>query len=151
MLKTTPAEDQAGLAFIKFLASPAEGAYLTSQSGGLPSSPAQIGQPVLKQAESAKWYSVFANNLKYGQLRPLNPQWYTASSSLYTQISNAAIRREGHARPSAVHGRTPGRSGARPERLVLPLGTFARSSALRPMRPNFAVPCQPGEGCPSSQ
>jgi multiple sugar transport system substrate-binding protein len=89
LLKTTPAEDQAGLAFIKFLASPAEGAYLTSQSGGLPSSPAQIGQPVLKQAESAKWYNVFANNLKYGQLRPLNPQWYTASSYLYTQISNA--------------------------------------------------------------
>jgi multiple sugar transport system substrate-binding protein len=89
LLKTTPAEDQAGLAFIKFLASPAEGAYLTAQSGGLPSSPSQIGQPVLKQAESAKWYSVFANDLKYGQLRPLNPQWYTASSYLYTQISNA--------------------------------------------------------------
>ena len=89
LLKTTPAEDQAGLAFIKFVASPAQGAYLTAQSGGLPSSPAQIGQPVLKQAESAKWYSVFANNLKYGQLRPLNPQWYTASSYLYTQISNA--------------------------------------------------------------
>ena len=89
LLKTTPAEDQAGLAFIKFLASPAEGAYLTAQSGGLPSSPAQIGQPVLKQAESAKWYNVFANNLKYGQLRPLNPQWYTASSYLYTEISDA--------------------------------------------------------------
>jgi multiple sugar transport system substrate-binding protein len=89
LLKTTPSEDQAGLAFIKFLASPAEGAYLTQQSGGLPSSPAQIGQPVLKQAESAKWYNVFANNLKYGQLRPLNPQWYTASSYLYTEINDA--------------------------------------------------------------
>ena len=81
--------EESGKSIIKFLASPAEGAYLTSQSGGLPSSPAQIGQPVLKQAESAKWYNVFANNLKYGQLRPLNPQWYTASSYLYTQISNA--------------------------------------------------------------
>ncbi len=89
LLKTTPAEDQAGLAFIKFLASPAQGAYLTSQSGGLPSSPAQIGQPVLKQAEAGKWYSVFANNLKYGQLRPLNPQWYTASSYLFTEINDA--------------------------------------------------------------
>ena len=89
LLKTTSSEDQAGLAFIRFLASPAEGAYLTAQSGGLPSSPAQIGQPVLKQAESAQWYSVFANNLKYGQLRPLNPQWYTASSYLYTEINDA--------------------------------------------------------------
>jgi multiple sugar transport system substrate-binding protein len=89
LLKTTPAEDQAGLAFIKFVASPAQGAYLTAQSGGLPSSPAQISQPVLKQAESAQWYTVFANNLKYGQLRPLNPQWYTASSYLYTEINDA--------------------------------------------------------------
>ncbi len=89
LLKTTPAEDQAGMAFIKFLASPAEGAYLASQNGGLPSSPAQIGQPVLKSAESNKWYNVFANNLKYGKLRPLNPQWYTASSYLYTEINDA--------------------------------------------------------------
>jgi multiple sugar transport system substrate-binding protein len=89
LLKTTPAEDQAGLAFIKFLASPAEGAYLTAQTGGLPTSPAQLGQPVMQKAETAKWYSVFANNLKYGQSRPLNPQWYTASSYLYTEINDA--------------------------------------------------------------
>ena len=44
---------------------------------------------MLKQAESAKWYNVFANNLKYGQLRPLNPQWYTASSYLFTEINDA--------------------------------------------------------------
>jgi multiple sugar transport system substrate-binding protein len=97
LLKTTPSEDQAGLAFIKFLASPAEGAYLTAQSGGLPSSPTQLGQPVLKQAESAKWYTVFANDLKYGQLRPLNPQWYTASAYLYTEINDAIA---GKASPS---------------------------------------------------
>ena len=103
LLKTTPTEDQAGLAFIKFLASPAEGAYLTSQDGGLPSSPAQIGQPVLKQLESNQWYSVFANNLKYGQLRPLNPQWYTASSYLYTEI-NDAIAGKIDASPGALHG-----------------------------------------------
>jgi multiple sugar transport system substrate-binding protein len=89
LLKTTSAEDQAGLAFIKFLASPAEGAYLTSQSGGLPSSPAQLGQPVMQKAETAKFYSVFADNLKYGQSRPLNPEWYTASSYLYTEVSDA--------------------------------------------------------------
>jgi multiple sugar transport system substrate-binding protein len=89
LLKTTSAEDQAGLAFIKFLAAPAQGAYLTAQSGGLPSSPAQLSQATMKQAESSKWYSVFANNLKYGQTRPLNPQWYTASSYLYTEINDA--------------------------------------------------------------
>jgi multiple sugar transport system substrate-binding protein len=89
LLKTTPAEDQAGLAFIKFLASPAEGAYLADQSGGLPSSPAQLRQPVMQKAESAKFFSVFANNLKYGQTRPLNPQWYTASSYLFTEINDA--------------------------------------------------------------
>ncbi|HTT90830.1 MAG TPA: extracellular solute-binding protein [Acidimicrobiales bacterium] len=89
LLKTTPAEDAAGLAFIKFLASPAEGAYLASQSGGLPSSPAQLGEPVLKSSEANPWFKVFANNLKYGQLRPLNPQWYTASSYLYTEINDA--------------------------------------------------------------
>ena len=89
LLKTTPAEDAAGLAFIKFLASPAEGAYLTVQSGGLPSSPAQLGQPIMKKAEANKFYSVFANDLRYGQLRPLNPQWYTASAYLYTEINDA--------------------------------------------------------------
>jgi multiple sugar transport system substrate-binding protein len=99
LLKTTPAEDQAGLAFIKFLASPAEGAYLTALSGGLPSSPTQLGQPALKQAESAQWYTVFANDLKYGQLRPLNPQWYTASSYLYTEINDAIA---GKATPSSA-------------------------------------------------
>lgn len=90
LLKTTPAEDAAGLAFIKFLASPKEGAYMASQNGGLPSSPAQLSQPALKATASAKWYTVFANDLKYGKLRPLNPEWYTASSYLWTEI-NAAI------------------------------------------------------------
>jgi multiple sugar transport system substrate-binding protein len=89
LLKTTPAQDQAGLTFIKFLASPAEAAYLADQSGGLPSSPAQLSQPVMQKAESAKFFSVFATNLKYGQTRPLNPQWYTASSYLFTEINDA--------------------------------------------------------------
>jgi len=89
LLKTTPAQDQAGLAFIKFLASPAEGAYLTAQSGGLPSSPAQLSEPAMQKEKAANWYSVFADNLQYGQTRPLNPKWYTASSYLYTEISDA--------------------------------------------------------------
>ena len=89
LLKTTSTEDQAGLAFIKYMASPAVGAYLTTTAGGLPSSPAQLSQPLMKKSESAQWYSVFADNLKYGQSRPLNPEWYTASSYLFTEISDA--------------------------------------------------------------
>jgi multiple sugar transport system substrate-binding protein len=97
LLKTTSAQDKAGMAFIKFMASPAEGAYLAAQSGGLPSSPDQLGQPLLKQAEATKFYSVFANDLKYGQLRPLNPEWNAASQYLWTAV-NAAIA--GKATPS---------------------------------------------------
>lgn len=89
LLKTTPAQDKAGEAFIKFMATPAEGAYLTKTSGGLPSSPAQLGQPLLKQAESAKWYSVFANLEKYGQVRPITPDYTAVSTDLWTEISNA--------------------------------------------------------------
>jgi ABC-type glycerol-3-phosphate transport system substrate-binding protein len=89
LFRTTPAEDQAGLAFIKFLASPKWGAYLADQSGGLPDSPAQLGQPLLKKAESNKWYHVFAEEERFGQVRPLNPEWAAASEDLYTEINDA--------------------------------------------------------------
>ncbi|MGH9106951.1 MAG: extracellular solute-binding protein [Acidimicrobiales bacterium] len=89
LFKTTPAEDRAGLALIKFLASPKQGAYLAEQSGGLPDSAAQLGQPLLKKAESNKWYHVFANEERSGQVRPLNPNWAGASADLYTEISDA--------------------------------------------------------------
>jgi multiple sugar transport system substrate-binding protein len=90
LLKTTPAQDKAGLAFIRFLASPPEGAYLTQQSGSLPSSPLQLNQPSLQAAETNQWYGVFANDLKYGQVRPITPQYPAISTDLWTEI-NAAI------------------------------------------------------------
>jgi ABC-type glycerol-3-phosphate transport system substrate-binding protein len=90
LLKTTPAEDNAGVAFIKFLSTPKEGAYLASQNGGLPSSASQLGQPLLKKAESNRWYGVFAGLEKYGQVRPITPAWTAASQALWTGI-NAAL------------------------------------------------------------
>jgi multiple sugar transport system substrate-binding protein len=90
LLKTTPAEDKAGLDFIKFLASPKEGAYLASVNGGLPSSPAQLAQPLMKKNESAKWFNVFSGLEKYGQVRPITPAYNAVSQDLWTEI-NAAI------------------------------------------------------------
>jgi multiple sugar transport system substrate-binding protein len=97
LLKTTAAEDQAGLAFIKFLASPKEGAYLALESGGLPDSSSQVGQPLLKQAEAKQWYSVFSGEEKYGQVRPISPDYTAVSTELWDAI-NAAIA--GKATPS---------------------------------------------------
>jgi ABC-type glycerol-3-phosphate transport system substrate-binding protein len=90
LFKTTPAEDKAGLAFIKFLASPKEGAYLASMNGGLPSSPAQLGQPLMKKNESVPWFSVFSGLEKYGQVRPISPAYNAVSQDLWTGI-NAAV------------------------------------------------------------
>ena len=90
LFKTTAAQDQAGVRFIKFLASPKEAAYLASTSGGLPSSPAQLAQPLMKQTEANTWYHVFANEEKYGQVRPITPEYNAVSADLYAEI-NAAI------------------------------------------------------------
>lgn len=91
LLKTTPAQDKAGLAFIKFLASPKEGAYLAATGGGLPSSPAQLSEPSLKQAAAKNpYYKVFAANERYGQVRPITPAYTAISQDLWTEI-NAAI------------------------------------------------------------
>ncbi len=90
LLKTTPAEDKAGLDFIKFLATAKEGSYLAEQNGGLPSSPSQLGQPLLKKAESNPYYKVFAADERYGQVRPISPEYTAVSEDLWTEI-NAAI------------------------------------------------------------
>jgi multiple sugar transport system substrate-binding protein len=90
LFKTTPAEDKAGLAFIKFLSTPGEGAYIASQDYGEPDSPNQVGQPVLKPiAAKAPGYNVFTNIVKYGGLRPIVPQWDAISADLYTEINDA--------------------------------------------------------------
>jgi ABC-type glycerol-3-phosphate transport system substrate-binding protein len=90
LFKTTPAQDAAGVPFIKWLASPKEAAYLAETSGGLPSSPAQLSQPLLKQDEAKKWYSVFSGEEQFGQVRPITPAYTAVSTDLWTEI-NAAI------------------------------------------------------------
>ena len=90
LLKTTAAQDKAGLAFIKFMSTAKEGAYLADQSGGLPSSQSQLSQPLLKKDEAKKFFSVFANDERYGQVRPISPQ-YNAVSQYLWQAINAAI------------------------------------------------------------
>jgi multiple sugar transport system substrate-binding protein len=90
LFKTTSAADSAGLAFIKFLSTPKEGAYIASQDDGEPDSPTQISQPALqKTAASVGGYSVFTNIVKYGNVRPMVAQWGAISADLYTEISDA--------------------------------------------------------------
>ncbi|MDE3133192.1 MAG: extracellular solute-binding protein [Acidobacteriota bacterium] len=90
LLKTASAADKGGLDLIKFLASPKEGAYLTKESGGLPSAPAQLSQPLLKSTKKPPFYSVFAADEKYGKVRPITPAYNALSEDLWTGI-NAAI------------------------------------------------------------
>ncbi len=90
LFNTTTPQDQAGVAFIKFLSSPKEAAYLAETSGGLPSSPAQLSQPLLKQDEAKPWYGVFSGEEKFGQVRPITPAYTAVSTALWTAI-NAAI------------------------------------------------------------
>jgi multiple sugar transport system substrate-binding protein len=91
LLQTTPAQDAAGLDFMKFLSSPAEAAYLTEQSGGLPDSAAVLSQPSMKSfIASSPSYNVFAADEQYGQVRPITPAYNAVSQALYTEI-NAAL------------------------------------------------------------
>jgi ABC-type glycerol-3-phosphate transport system substrate-binding protein len=90
LFKSSSAEESAGLAFIKWLASPKIGAYLAAQSGGLPSSAAQLQQPVLQNYIAGNaYYQVFAANEKYGQVRPITPAYNAVSQALWTGINNA--------------------------------------------------------------
>ncbi len=95
-----PAADDVATAFIKWLAEPAQGAYLAAESGGLPSSPAQDGQPALRKEEKSFFgYSVFAGELKYGHVRPSIPSYSSISQDLYDEI-NACLT--GHVSPAAA-------------------------------------------------
>jgi multiple sugar transport system substrate-binding protein len=82
----------AATAFVKWLATPAVGAYLTSVTGGLPSAPAQLSQPLVR-AEAARQptYQVFARQLDSGHSRPTVPAYTQVSLDLATQIQ-AALR-----------------------------------------------------------
>ncbi len=92
LLKTSDAEDKAGLEFLKFLSTPEEGAYLASKNGGLPSDPAQARQPAVKeQIDKTPGYDVFASTLVTGRVRPINPSYNAISEALWTEI-NAALK-----------------------------------------------------------
>ena len=89
--KGDSASTDAAETFVKWLAQPAQGAYLTSFSSGLPSSPDQLNQPaVKKEAAKEPTYSVFANQLKTGQTRPTVPAYAAISQYLSDEI-NAAL------------------------------------------------------------
>jgi multiple sugar transport system substrate-binding protein len=94
------ASNNAAITFVRWLAQPAQGAYLASQGGGLPSSPAQLTQPLIKQEAAADpAYKVFADQLTTGQSRPTVPAYTTVSLDLATEI-NAALT--GSVTPSAA-------------------------------------------------
>ena len=85
------AADAAATTFVQWLAQPAQGAYLTATSGGLPSAPAQLQQPAVKQEEASQpTYQTFATQLQTGESRPTVPAYTAVSLDLATEI-NAAL------------------------------------------------------------
>jgi ABC-type glycerol-3-phosphate transport system substrate-binding protein len=77
--------------FLQWLSAPAQGAYLDSESSGLPSSPAQLSQPAVKKEEASQpTYQVFASQLNTGLSRPTIPAYTAISTDLATEI-NAAL------------------------------------------------------------
>jgi multiple sugar transport system substrate-binding protein len=92
--------NKAAITFVQWLASPAQGAYLTQQSSGLPSGPAQLSYPAVKQEQASEpTYSVFASQLNTGQTRPTIPAYTEISLDLATEI-NAAL--QGSISPAAA-------------------------------------------------
>ena len=84
------AQQQASTQFVQWLAQPAQGAYLTSVSGGLPSAPDQLTQPlVTTEASTSPFYQVFANQLATGETRPTIPAYSAISLDLATEIQDA--------------------------------------------------------------
>ncbi|MGI8417805.1 MAG: ABC transporter substrate-binding protein [Nakamurella sp.] len=81
--------------FVKWLGQPEQGAYLTAQSGGLPSAPNQLDQPVLKaQIAKQPTYNLFAEQLKFGQVRPTVPAYAAISQALSENINKALTGNE---------------------------------------------------------
>ena len=84
------AQQQAATQFVQWLAQPAQGAYLTATSGGLPSAPAQLQQAaVVKEASTQPTYQTFATQLQTGQTRPSVPAYTQVSLDLATEIQDA--------------------------------------------------------------
>jgi multiple sugar transport system substrate-binding protein len=83
-------ENNAAITFVQWLSDPAQGAYLTAQSDGLPSAPDQLSYPEVKQEEASQpTYSVFAGQLNTGQTRPTIPAYTEISLDLATEIDAA--------------------------------------------------------------
>jgi ABC-type glycerol-3-phosphate transport system substrate-binding protein len=84
------AANNAAITFVQWLAQPAQGAYLTAVSSGLPSAPAQLSQAAVQhEAASQPTYQVFAQQLKTGHTRPTVPAYTTVSLDLATEINDA--------------------------------------------------------------
>jgi multiple sugar transport system substrate-binding protein len=84
------AAQNAATTFVNWLGQPAQGAYLTATSGGLPSAPNQLTQPaVKKEIASQPTYQTFATQLQTGQTRPSIPAYAQISLDLATEIQAA--------------------------------------------------------------
>src|SRR5579872_1289348 len=84
------AQQAAAVEFVKWLAQPPTGGYLVSVTGGLPSSPDQLNQPLVQQLQNSEaTYATFAQQLQYGQTRPTIPAYTAISTALATEIQNA--------------------------------------------------------------
>ena len=100
------AANKAAITFVQWLASPAQGAWFTAQSSGLPSAPDQLSYPAVKQEEASQpTYSVFANQLNTGHTRPTIPAYTEISLDLATEI-NAAL--DGTISPAAALAKAAG-------------------------------------------
>jgi multiple sugar transport system substrate-binding protein len=95
LLKTSAAQDNAGLEFLKFLSTPEQGAHLAARNSGLPDDPAQLQQPELKSFIAANPdFQVFAQNEASGGTRPLIPTYNAVSQALWTEINQALQGKE---------------------------------------------------------
>ncbi|HEY2579308.1 MAG TPA: extracellular solute-binding protein [Streptosporangiaceae bacterium] len=84
------AADNAAITFVKWLAQPAQGAYLTAVGSGLPSAPAQLNQTAVKhEAATQPTYQLFASQLKTGHTRPTVPAYTAVSLDLATEVNDA--------------------------------------------------------------
>lgn len=82
--------NNAAITFVRWLAQPAQGAYMTAAGSGLPSAPAQLSETAVKrEAATQPTYSVFASQLKTGHTRPTVPAYTAISLDLATEINDA--------------------------------------------------------------
>lgn len=84
------AAQNAAVTFVKWLGQPAQGAYLTATSGGLPSAPGQLSEPAVKnEIATQPTYQTFATQLQTGHTRPSIPAYAQISLDLATEIQAA--------------------------------------------------------------